>query len=78
MKNHYKKQNSEITDAVLSFLKVNELPRIPKYSNWEDYIADPKIVVPTLTSFGFEINKGGRPNIHIEQYAPTYNFSQNK
>jgi hypothetical protein len=47
------------------FLKVDELPRIPKYLNWEEYIADPERVEPKLT-FGFEINKGGRPNIHIE------------
>ena len=47
-------------------MKVDELPKIPKYSNWEEYIADPEIVVPKLT-FGFEINKGGRPSTHIEQ-----------
>jgi hypothetical protein len=58
-------------------LKVNELPRIPKYSNWEEYIADPEKVVPKLT-FGFEVNKGGRPNILIEQVVPKYDFSQNK
>jgi len=58
-------------------LKVNELPRIPKYSNWEEYIADPERVVPKI-SLGFEINKGGRPTIHIEQQMPKYDFSLNK
>ena len=47
-------------------MKVDELPKIPKYSNWDEYIADPEIVVPKLT-FGFEINKGGRPSTYIEQ-----------
>ena len=47
-------------------MKVNELPRIPKYSNWEEYISDPERVVPKI-ALGFEINKGGRPTIHIEQ-----------
>jgi hypothetical protein len=59
---------------VPSFLKVGEFPSLPKYSNWEEYITNPDRVEPKL-SFGFEINKGGRPNIYIEQQSPKYDFS---
>ena len=58
-------------------MKVDQLPRIPKYSNWEEYLADPGRVLPKL-AFGFEINKGGRPSIHVEQQAPKYDFAQNE
>ena len=58
-------------------MKVDELPKIPKYSNWEEYLADPERVLPKL-AFGFEINKGGRPSIHVEQQVPKYDFSQNE
>ena len=74
---HYLKQHTEITDAQPNYLKANELPRIPKYSNWEELIADPENTAPKLT-FGFEINKGGRPSTYIEQQEPKYDFSQNK
>jgi hypothetical protein len=48
------------------FLKVGDFPSTPKYSNWEAYIADPIQVVPKL-SLGFEVNKGGRPAVIIEE-----------
>ena len=74
MTDHYSKQHSGITDALPNYLKANELPTIPKYSNWEEFIADPDNTVPKV-SFGFEINKGGRPSIHINQLEPKYDFS---
>jgi len=49
-----------------AFLNNGEFPSIPKYSNWEEYIANPGEVVPKL-SFCFEINKGGRPAVKIEE-----------
>jgi hypothetical protein len=58
-------------------LKDDQLPIIPKYSNWAEYLADPERVVPKL-AFGFEINKGGRPSIHVEQQVPKYDFSQDE
>ena len=60
-----------------AFLKVEELPSIPKYSNWEEYIANPGKVVLKL-SFCFEINKGGRPAVVIEEQIPKYDFSKNE
>ena len=58
-------------------MKVGSLPSIPKYSNWEAYVADPCQVVPKL-SLGFEVNKGGRPAVIIEEQKPKYDFSKNE
>ena len=63
--NHYRKQHPHL-NIEPAFLKLEELPLTPKYSNWEDYIANPGKVVPKL-SFCFEMNKGGRPAVIIEE-----------
>jgi hypothetical protein len=60
-----------------TFLFVGNFPSIPKYSNWEDYIANPSSVVPKH-SIGFEVNKGGRPAVIIEEQKPKYDFSKNE
>jgi hypothetical protein len=50
-------------------LKVGYFPSTPKYSNWEAYISNPSSVIPKI-SLGFEVNKGGRPAVIIEEQKP--------
>ena len=42
---HYKNQHPGNSEQP-AYLKNNELPLFPKYSNLEDYIANPDAVVP--------------------------------
>jgi hypothetical protein len=48
-------------------LKIEELPLFPKYQNLEEFISNPDSVKPILSP-GFEINKGGRPEVKIEEW----------
>jgi hypothetical protein len=76
LSSHFKKQHAHL-NLIPKFLKIGSLPSIPKYSNWEAYVANPSQVVPKL-SLGFEVNKGGRPAVIIEEQKPKYDFSKNE
>ena len=73
---HYKNQHPGNSEQP-TYLKNNELPLFPKYSNLEDYIANPDAVVPLLSN-GFFMNKGGRPEVKIEERQSKYGKANEK